>query len=159
MGCKPAVEPVSAVRDAESGADQGFYQAGYDMNLTGSEKVGRAIWYMATGHNYRYHTYTLFQRLGVHMDWYRALATSRRNSRFNDWGFINDPDCCAPGTQECAQKGIEVPAGIETYGLDYCKGDAENVYPFISLTKKGNHIQVSILIQVFQISLYDEGPE
>ena len=39
------------------------------------------------------------------MNWYKALGTNRRSTRFNDWGFINDPDCWTPGSSECSQKG------------------------------------------------------
>lgn len=89
-----------------------------EAGLTQSEKVGREIWYKATVGNDRFHSYVFPQRVGVLIDWYRVLRSDARDDRFRAWGLINDPDCCAPGTQGCQAKSME-----ETYGFDWCPGD------------------------------------
>lgn len=89
-----------------------------EKNLTASEKVGREIWYKATGGNDRFHTYVFQQRVGVLIDWFRVLRSDARDDRFKAWGLMNDPDCCTPGDANCPAKSLE-----ETYGFDWCPGD------------------------------------
>ena len=88
--------------------------------LSAAEIVGREIWYKGTAGNARFHTYVFQQRMGVLIDWYRALRTDQRGQRFRTWGLINDPDCCTPGAPGCPARSLE-----ETYGFDYCPGDQE----------------------------------
>lgn len=90
-----------------------------EKNLNHSEKVGREIWYKATAGNDRFHTYVFQQRVGVLIDWFRVLRTDAREDRFKAWGLMNDPDCCTPGSDGCPAKSTE-----ETYGFDWCPGDA-----------------------------------
>ncbi len=104
----------------------GFY-AGED-GLTDSQRAGREIWYKATGGNSRFHTYTFQQRVGVLIDWFRVLDSRERGDRFRAWGIINDPGCCAPGSDGCPAKSLE-----ETYGFDWCPGD-EQLLPFVGRT-------------------------
>jgi hypothetical protein len=96
--------------------DPGFHAAG--QGLTPSERAGREIWFKATAGNGRFHTYVFQQRLGVLIDWNRVLRSSARGERFKTWGLINDPDCCTPGTPNCAKRSLD-----ETFGFDYCPGD------------------------------------
>jgi hypothetical protein len=98
-----------------------YLSSGYqesERGLTPSERAGRAIWFYATAGNDRFHTYTLQQRLGVMIDWFRVLNSESRGERFRTWGLINDPDCCTPGSPNCPAKSLE-----ETYGFDWCPGD------------------------------------
>jgi hypothetical protein len=96
----------------------GFYQG--EAGLSASARAGREIWYKATAGNSRFHTYTFQQRIGVLIDWYRVLNSLERDDRFRAWGMINDPGCCAPGSDGCPAKSLE-----ETYGFDYCPGDEQ----------------------------------
>ncbi len=97
--------------------------------LTESERAGCQIWFYATASNDRFHTYVFQQRLGVVIDWYRVLNTRERADRFKGWGLINDPGCCTPGAPGCPAKTYN-----ETFGFDWCPGDAE-LLPFVG--KKG----------------------
>jgi mono/diheme cytochrome c family protein len=56
----------------------------------------------------------------VLIDWYRVLRADERSDRFAAWGLINDPGCCVPGAEGCPAKSLD-----ETYGLDWCPGDAD----------------------------------
>ena len=94
----------------------GFFAA--DEGLSDSERAGRHIWYFATAGNSRFYAYTFPQRLGVLIDWHRVLRADQRADRFKAWGLINDPGCCAPGSDDCPAKSME-----ETYGFEYCAGD------------------------------------
>ena len=91
-----------------------------EEGLSDSAKVGRRIWLYATAGNARFHTYVFQQRLGVLIDWYRVLNTEQRDERFSTWGLINDPGCCVPGSDGCPATKKE-----DTYGFDWCTGDAE----------------------------------
>lgn len=108
---------VAAPVDApDAKTSSGFRYGGGD--LTDSERAGAEIWFNATAGTERFFTYVYPQRLGVAIDWYRILNTDSRESRFNKWGLINDPDCCKPGDPDCPAKSLD-----ETYGFDYCVGD------------------------------------
>jgi len=109
---KPAAAPV-ALQD-----HPGFYEG--EAGMTPAERAGREIWYKATAGNARFHTYTLQQRIGVLIDWYRVLRSDERGERFAAWGLINDPGCCTPGTKGCPAKSLD-----DTYGFDWCRGDDE----------------------------------
>lgn len=111
-----ALSPPSAAASLRD--HPGFYESAGTLNT--SERVGREIWYKATAGNARFHTYTFQQRIGVLVDWYRVLNTKERRDRFKAWGIINDPGCCVPGSEGCPAKTLD-----ETYGFDYCPGDAE----------------------------------
>ncbi len=92
-----------------------------DAPLSESEKLGRLIWYNATAGNSRYHTYSLMQRLtGSNANWGKYFGAQSRATRFDQFGLINDPDCCTPGSSGCPAKSLD-----ETYGFDYCKGDEQ----------------------------------
>ncbi|MBM3396234.1 MAG: cytochrome c, partial [Betaproteobacteria bacterium] len=108
--------PVPASNEAPEHPE--FYAA--DAGLSDSERAGREIWYKATAGNARFHTYTFQQRVGVLIDWYRVLNAAERADRFKAWGIINDPGCCTPGSEGCPAKSLE-----ETYGFEYCPGDAQ----------------------------------
>jgi hypothetical protein len=105
--------------DAPTGAAKSGFYAG-EEGLNAAERAGREIWYKATAGDARFHTYTLAQRLGVLIDWFRVLNARERDDRFAAWGLINDPDCCVPGSVGCPAKTL-----AETYGLDFCPGDTE----------------------------------
>jgi hypothetical protein len=128
IGCAAVVltalfATVGAVAQPASSYEQIFGDPGFlagEENLTESAKVGRRIWLYATAGNSRFHTYVMQQRLGVLVDWYRVLNTEQRDQRFSTWGVINDPGCCRPGDPNCPARNRE-----ETYGLDWCPGDAE----------------------------------
>ncbi|MEO7192736.1 MAG: cytochrome c [Vicinamibacterales bacterium] len=107
---RAAVQQMPAVTDA------GFQEGA--RGLTPSERAGREIWFKATAGNERFHTYVFQQRLGVLIDWGKVLGTTGRDQRFETWGLINDPDCCAPGSPNCPKRSRD-----ETYGFDYCPGD------------------------------------
>ena len=114
---------TGAAEPAKAGTEAIYQDAGFRLGeaaLDPSEVAGREIWYKATAGNARFHTYVFQQRMGVLIDWYRVLRSDRRDQRFRTWGLINDPDCCTPGSTNCAAKSME-----ETYGFDYCLGDAE----------------------------------
>jgi hypothetical protein len=91
-----------------------------EEGLSEAEKIGRRIWLYATAGNSRFHTYVMQQRLGIMVDWYRVLNSDSRDERFATWGVINDPGCCVPGDDNCPARSKE-----ETYGFDWCIGDAE----------------------------------
>lgn len=120
----PAETPVTAsitANGAGSAAgydEKGFYAAA--SHLSASERVGREIWYKATAGDARFHAYTLPQRIGVYIDWYRVLNAKERDDRFRAWGLMNDPGCCTPGSPGCPAKTLE-----ETYGFDWCPGDEQ----------------------------------
>lgn len=100
-----------------------IYSAGFserEKELNESERAGRKIWFYATAGNDRFHTYVFQQRLGVLIDWYRVLKSEDRYKRFQNWGLINDPDSCQPGSPGCPAKSYE-----ETYGFDWSPGDEE----------------------------------
>lgn len=100
-----------------------IYSRGFsegEKGLTESEIAGRKIWFYATAGNDRFHTYVFQQRLGVLIDWYRVLKSEDRYKRFQNWGLINDPDSCQPGSPGCPAKSYE-----ETYGFDWSPGDEE----------------------------------
>jgi hypothetical protein len=96
----------------------GFYAG--EAGMSPSERAGREIWYKATAGNSRFHSYTFQQRVGVLIDWFRVLNSKERDDRFRAWGIINDPGCCTPGSDGCPAKSLD-----ETYGFDWCPGDAE----------------------------------
>jgi hypothetical protein len=89
-------------------------------SYTPSQRAGCRIWFYATAGNDRFHTYVFQQRLGVLIDWHRVLDAKKREQRFATWGLINDPDCCRPGAPGCPARSLD-----ETYGFDWCPGDAE----------------------------------
>jgi hypothetical protein len=97
-----------------------------DSSLTPSELVGKYIWFCATAGNARFFSYTYPQRMEILIDWYRVLSSKNRNSRFQDWGLMNDPDCCKPGDRNCPRH-LTLD---DTYGFDWCPGD-ENLLPFV----------------------------
>jgi hypothetical protein len=97
-----------------------YYEACARESLNESECAGRLIWFMATAGNARFHTYVFQQRVGILVDWYRALRSDQRDDRFAAYGLINDPGCCTPGTAGCRAKTLD-----ETYGFDWCPGDDE----------------------------------
>ncbi len=103
--------------------DDGFHAGAAD--LSPSERAGREIWYKATAGNDRFHTYVFQQRMGILIDWWRVLRSDKRDERFNIWGLVNNPGCCRPGSNGCPAKSYE-----ETYGFDWCYGDAE-LLPFV----------------------------
>ncbi|MBS1985302.1 MAG: hypothetical protein JST16_14130 [Bdellovibrionales bacterium] len=90
-----------------------------EPTLTPDEAVGRQIWYKATAGNSRFHTYTFPQRMiGRAIDWWKFFRTSEREARFDNFGLINEPGCCRPGSAGCPAQSAE-----ETYGFDWCPGD------------------------------------
>jgi len=106
-----------------AGSAAGFDEAGFYANaatLSDSERAGREIWYKATAGDARFYMYTLPQRIGVYIDWYRVLNAKERGDRFRAWGLMNDPGCCTPGSPGCPAKNLE-----QTYGFDWCPGDEE----------------------------------
>jgi hypothetical protein len=114
-----AAEAASAPANPRAAPDDpGFYAGAASLNS--SERAGREIWYKATAGNSRFHTYAFQQRIGVLIDWYRVLNSRERDDRFRAWGIINDPGCCVPGSAGCPAKNL-----AETYGFDWCPGDAE----------------------------------
>lgn len=108
-----SANPAAALPD-----NPGFYIG--ESELTPSERAGREIWYKATAGNARFHTYVFQQRVGILVDWFRALRADQRDDRFAAYGLINDPGCCTPGAPDCPAKSL-----AETYGLDWCPGDDE----------------------------------
>lgn len=116
----PAAAPAASAPPASPARpdNPGFYAG--EAGMTPAERAGREIWYKATAGNARFHTYVFQQRVGVMVDWYRALRSDERDDRFAAYGLINDPGCCRPGTEGCPAKSLE-----ETYGFDWCPGDEE----------------------------------
>ena len=98
--------------------DQGFRIA--EAGITEEQMAGAELWYKATAGTSRFTTYVFQQRMGVLIDWFRVLRADGRRDRFATWGLINDPACCMPGSPGCPAKSLE-----ETYGFEYCPGDAE----------------------------------
>ena len=118
-------QELTVGRDFESGS--------ISKDQLKKELAGREIWYNSAP-NGRFHSYVLTQKVESPINWNRVLGARNQWRRFNMWGLINDPDCCAPG-DDCAQKKIEVPSGLETYGFNYCKGD-EDLAQYIGNPKK-----------------------
>ena len=114
----PAAESTATATPGSSEYDDAGFRLG-EAGLSPSARAGREIWYKATAGNDRFHTYVFQQRIGVVIDWYRVLRTDERPDRFAAWGLINDPGCCTPGSPGCPAKSAE-----ETYGFDWCPGDA-----------------------------------
>lgn len=102
----------------QSSLSEGF--AAGEAGLGPSERAGREIWFFAIAGNARFHAYVFPQKLGAAIDWYGVLAAKDRDKRFRNWGLINDPDCCVPGTPNCPAQSLE-----QTYGFDWCPGDDE----------------------------------
>ncbi|QID19914.1 cytochrome c [Nitrogeniibacter mangrovi] len=100
--------------------DAPYYAACAREGLDASQCAGRLIWFKATAGNDRFNTYVFQQRMGVLIDWFRVLRSDQRDDRFRAWGVINDPGCCTPGDPNCPAKSLD-----ETYGFDWCPGDAE----------------------------------
>jgi mono/diheme cytochrome c family protein len=115
----PAIAQTQPPPAVSTSAPNSGFHAGENA-LDSAARAGREIWYKATAGNERFHTYTLEQRLGVLIDWFRVLNARERDDRFAAWGLINDPDCCVPGTEGCPARTL-----AQTYGLDFCPGDAE----------------------------------
>jgi hypothetical protein len=88
--------------------------------------IGQEVWYKATAESARFHAYFAQQRVGVALDWGWVLHTDDRTHRFDNWGFINDPDCCIPHSSSGANDGTCADPNITkdyTFGWDYCPGD------------------------------------
>ena len=115
----PATAPPATPTSSGAAPDNPGFYAG-ETGMSASERAGREIWYKATAGNARFHTYVFQQRINVLIDWYRVLNAKERNDRFAAWGIINDPGCCVPGSDGCPAKSLD-----ETYGFDWCPGDAE----------------------------------
>ncbi|MGH8177957.1 MAG: cytochrome c [Steroidobacter sp.] len=111
--------PGATAANSPAPADHPDFYAG-EAGLNPSERAGREIWYKATAGNNRFHTYTFQQRVGVLIDWFRVLNSKERDDRFGAWGIMNDPGCCVPGSKNCPARSLD-----ETYGFDWCPGDAE----------------------------------
>lgn len=79
--------------------------------LSREARIGKAVWYNSIAGNERFHTYVAQQKIGVPQDWYRVLNSAERDSRFDNWGIINDP---TPGCEA---------GGEEFFGFDKCPGD------------------------------------
>ena len=89
------------------------------------ELAGREIWFKSAP-NDRFHAYTFNQKINSPINWWKVLRASDRNQRFYIWGSLPDPECCDPrNPEECKRNGIALPANVETYGFDYCRGDEE----------------------------------
>ena len=89
--------------------------------------LGRDIWIKATVGNSRFFAYTFPQRIsGKSINWPDFLLADKKTQRFQDYGLVNDPDCCSPSVPgECQAKfGREISAE-ETYGFDFCPGDED----------------------------------
>lgn len=106
--------------DVESNREPSNANTFYSMmsDLSKDEQNGREIWYKATGGNQFFYTYSIQNRIGTFLDWFNVLDTRQRKSRFDDWGMINDPECCVPGSNGCPAKSYD-----ETFGFDWCPGD------------------------------------
>jgi hypothetical protein len=116
-----APPPAAAPPAASAGKlpdNPGFYAG--EAGMTPAERAGREIWYKATAGNARFHTYVFQQRIGVLVDWFRALRADQREDRFAAYGLMNDPGCCKPGSDGCPAKSLD-----ETFGFDWCPGDDE----------------------------------
>lgn len=116
-----APTPADSAAAPEAAAVAVYDESGFRLGeegLSPSARAGREIWYKATAGNARFHTYTMQQRIGVFVDWYRVLNATERDDRFRAWGLIHDPSCCMPGSDNCPAKSLE-----ETYGLEWCPGD------------------------------------
>lgn len=111
-------DTVTAASSSQVRDHPGFYAG--EAGLTPAERAGREIWYKATAGNARFHTYVFQQRIGILIDWFRILRADQRDQRFAAWGVINDPGCCTPGEAGCPAKSLD-----ETYGFDWCPGDAD----------------------------------
>ena len=102
-------------------SSEDYYTAPETKGLRASEFMGRDMWFKATIGNERYNQYGIGARLGgAPVNFWRFLQGRKRNSRFNDWGLMNDPDCCTPGDAGCPMTSL-----AQTYGMDYCPGDDE----------------------------------
>lgn len=98
-----------------------YYHAPETVGLKPNEIMGRDMWIKATIGNERYNQYGIGARLGgAPVNFWRFLQSRKRNTRFNDWGLMNDPDCCTPGDAGCPMTSL-----AQTYGMDYCPGDDE----------------------------------
>jgi hypothetical protein len=143
----PASAQYTNQYDGELGqylAQDPFSRDGYDHNQDGSysnrhfqfgkslpkdqeikELAGREIWFKSAP-NERFHTYYFPQKLGSPIAWYKILRADRHDKRFQNFGLINDPDCCVPGVN-CADKKLtyhgHAPTMSDTFGWEYCAGD------------------------------------
>jgi hypothetical protein len=107
-----------------SGSSAATFETAFEQkNLNDQQKRGREIWFKATGNNDRFHAYVMAQKVGDHaMDFGRILQSvpKEKNKRFDNWGVMNDPECCHPGDDGCPARSTQ-----ETYGFDWCPGDDE----------------------------------
>jgi len=115
---------------AQSSLNPGFAEG--DAAYEPKARAGREIWFFATADNDRFFTYSYPQRLGVAIDWYKILAAKNKEDLFQAWGVLPDPDCCVPGQPGCPAKTLE-----ETYGFQWCPGDAE-LLKFVGKERIGN---------------------
>lgn len=98
-----------------------YYTSAETKGLKAAEHMGRDMWIKATVGNDRYNQYGIGARLGgAPINFWKFLKSRNRNTRFNDAGLMNDPDCCTPGTSGCPMTSLS-----QTYGMDYCPGDDE----------------------------------
>jgi hypothetical protein len=136
-GCHSSVkldrQPSGLFENSASLMDYGSFETSTEAELSPSQLAGRDVWYKATAGNSRFHEYSFAQRIAGHrIDWFKFFNSAERGTRFNNWGLINDPDCCSPG-EDCRRKFNMQISADQTFGFDYCKGD-EKLYPFIGVT-------------------------
>jgi hypothetical protein len=89
--------------------------------------IGQEVWYKATAGSSRFHQYLAPQKASVTMDWGWVMHTDDRGKRFDNWGIVNDPDCCTPpstpgGSDGTCPKSMNITKD-DTFGWDYCPGD------------------------------------
>lgn len=110
--------------------DPANYETKHGDNIAPGDKaaaLGRDIWIKSTAGNDRFFAYAFRQRTtGKSINWPDMLLTGKKAVRFEEYGLVNDPDCCSPDIPgECQKKFGKNVSAAETYGFDYCPGDDE----------------------------------
>ena len=126
---KPSWNPFAKTVEVEP-YDPANYESRHGDQIAPGDKaaaLGRDIWIKATAGNDRFFTYAFRQRVaGKGINWPDMLLAEKKPVRFEEYGLVNDPDCCSPAVSgECEKKFGRSISAAETFGFDYCPGDDE----------------------------------
>src|SRR5580704_11738498 len=99
---------LASVGGAGSDSSEAYYSDNGDHVAPGDAlaMAGRDVWIKATAGDSRFFAYVFPQRVsGKSINWPDMLLAEKKPVRFQEYGLINDPDCCSPAVPgECEAK-------------------------------------------------------